>query len=74
MRRLNQGDKIEIHGDVLLKGMDLGVYWVDFITHVSGVPVYGFRKFRGRSIWSQQLANSIDHWIGHRIRILAKAV
>ena len=71
MRRLDQGDKIEVHDG--LKGMDPGIYWVDFITHVSGVPVYGFRKFRGRSTWGQQLANSIDPWIGNCISILAKA-
>ena len=73
MRQLNQGDKIEVHGDVLLRGMEPGIYWIDFVTHVSGVPVYGFRRFRGRHVCSQQLANSIDQWIGNRISILAKA-
>jgi len=73
MRKLNQGDKIEVHDDLWLKGMDPGIYWVDYITHVSGAPVYGFRKFRCRRTWGQQLVDSIDHWIGNRISILRAA-
>ena len=73
MRKLNEGDKIEVHGDPLLVDLNPGVYWVDYVTWVSGVPVYGFRKFRCRKIHVQHLANSVDHWIGSRISILKAA-
>ena len=72
MRRLNEGDKIEVHGDPLLADLNPGVYWVDYITWVSGVPVYGFRRFRCRKV-HQQLANSVDPWIGSRISIIKAA-
>jgi hypothetical protein len=70
MRRLNEGDKVEIHGDPLLADLNPGVYWIDYVTWVSGVPVYGVRKYRCRKI-QQQLAASVDPCVGNSIKVIA---
>jgi len=69
--KLKAGDKIQVHGDAKLAKMTPGIYWIDYVTHVSGAPVYGLRKFRARKIHMQHLANRIDHLLGDRIEKVA---
>jgi len=70
MSQLKEGDKIRVHGNPFLAKMDPGIYWVDFISHVSGIPFYGLRKYRGRKIHVQHWAKLIDHWLGDKIEVV----
>ena len=66
--KLKAGDKIKVHGDPKLAKMTPGVYWIDFVTHVTGVPCYGLRKYRARKIHVQHWAKCVDHLLGDQIK------
>jgi len=69
--QLKAGDKIKVLGDPKLDKMTPGVYWIDYVTHVGGSPVYGLRKYRTRKIHAQHPANHIDHLLGDQIERVA---
>jgi len=71
MRRLNEGDKIEVHGNPMLAGLNPGIYWIAFVSYIGGIPFYGLRKFRGRSIHVKHWAKCVDHLLGKNIRVIA---
>jgi hypothetical protein len=68
--KLHEGDKIEIAEDTLADTKE-GVYWVAYVSYCHGNPYYGLRRFYGRKVIARFFTNTVDVFLGSRIRRMA---
>ena len=62
--KLKAGDRVRVHGFIMLKGLDAGNYRVAYqYNHVTYGPVYSFARPRGRRILCSFPACKIDPWL-----------
>jgi hypothetical protein len=61
--KLQVGDVIEVHGWVMLQGLDAGKYVVTRVEEYYGQPTYSFRKRGGRKTAARHYAGQVDAWI-----------
>jgi hypothetical protein len=76
--RLKAGDRIRVHGWVMLRGLKDGEYLVKSVGNRYGYPTYSFVKPRGKHVVAVHFAATVDAWVrpaGHadlnRIEVLS---
>jgi hypothetical protein len=61
--KLKAGDRIRVHGWVMLKDIHDGEYVVKSADQFYGNPTYSFVKLKGKRVVAVHFAASVDPWI-----------
>lgn len=65
--QLKVGSIIEVHGWVMLAGLDAGKYKVQSMPEYHGQPTYQFTKPKGKKVVARHYTTSVDAWVSDNI-------